>query len=40
MESDVHGSQKYIGLLNMSLPEAFVHKWDGMVAKKREDSGV
>ncbi|KAJ4353830.1 uncharacterized protein N0V89_005560 [Didymosphaeria variabile] len=40
MESDVHGSQKYIGLLNMPLPEEFAHKWDEMMAKRREDSGV
>ncbi|KAL1608232.1 hypothetical protein SLS60_003171 [Paraconiothyrium brasiliense] len=40
MESDVHGSQKYIGLLKMPLPDAFVCAWDEMMAKRREDSGV
>jgi hypothetical protein len=40
MESDVHGSQKYIGLLNMPLPKNLVVEWNSMVAKRREDSGV
>lgn len=35
MENDVHGSQKYIGLLNMPLPEDFVCKWDAMVAREQ-----
>ncbi|KAF1971834.1 hypothetical protein BU23DRAFT_645754 [Bimuria novae-zelandiae CBS 107.79] len=33
MESDVHGSQKYIRLLNLPLPRKFVEKWDGVVAR-------
>jgi hypothetical protein len=40
MESDVHGSQKYIGLLNMPLPKDFVVEWDSMVSKRRDDSKV
>ena len=27
MENDVHGSQKYIGLLTLPLPEEFIKKW-------------
>ncbi|KAJ4303013.1 hypothetical protein N0V90_001904 [Kalmusia sp. IMI 367209] len=40
MESDVHGSQKYIGLLNMPLPKEFMGKWEELMANRREDSGV
>lgn len=34
MENDVHGSQKYIGLLNMPLPEGFVEKWKELQAQR------
>ena len=33
MESDVHGSQKYIGLLNLPLPKELSEKWDEVRAK-------
>ncbi|OAG05721.1 uncharacterized protein CC84DRAFT_1205449 [Paraphaeosphaeria sporulosa] len=40
MESDVHGSQRYIGLLNLPLSKAFLVEWSDLVAKRRVDSGV
>ncbi|KAF2446173.1 hypothetical protein P171DRAFT_430385 [Karstenula rhodostoma CBS 690.94] len=40
MESDVHGSQRYIGLLNLPLTKDFLVRWSEMVAKRRKDSGV
>lgn len=33
MENDVHGSQKYIGLLNLPLPKELLEKWDEVRAK-------
>jgi hypothetical protein len=30
MENDVHGSQKYIGLLTLPLPEEFINKWGAL----------
>jgi len=38
MENDVHGSQQYIGLLNMLLPKKFLVEWEELVGKRREDS--
>lgn len=40
MESDVHGSQKYIGLLNLPLTKDFLIKWSELITKRRQDSGV
>lgn len=36
MENDVHGSQKYIGLMNMPLPEDFIEKWKVLYASRSQ----
>lgn len=34
MENDVHGSQRYIGLMNMELPESFVESWKNLQVQR------
>lgn len=40
MEKDVHGSQRYVGLMNLPLSGDFLAAWSELIAERRASRGV